>query len=178
MTTVCAVSRKSSKSFCRDAANTRFNINTIPIDTMTDIKTVFVTGGAGYIGSHCVLSLLEAGYDVVAIDNFTNSVGKEQTAASLDRVRRITGKEITFYKCDLLDVQQLDDIFNKVPIHWYYLYGYTLLLYFYSRGAFIVGKSKTIIILFLKNVLYHSNRYLNVQSYIQTKPSCVCSTTV
>lgn len=84
---------------------------------MTDIKTVFVTGGAGYIGSHCVLSLLEAGYDVVAIDNFTNSVGKEQTAASLDRVCGITGKEITFYKCDLLDVQQLDEIFDKVPIH-------------------------------------------------------------
>lgn len=84
---------------------------------MTDIKTVFVTGGAGYIGSHCVLSLLEAGYDVVAIDNFTNSFGNEQTAASLDRVRRITGKEITFYKCDLLDVQQLNEIFDKVPIH-------------------------------------------------------------
>jgi len=81
---------------------------------MADIKTVFVTGGAGYIGSHCVLSLLEAGYDVVAIDNFANSVGKEQTAASLDRVRRITGKEITFYKCDLLDIQQLNEIFDKV----------------------------------------------------------------
>lgn len=81
---------------------------------MADIKTVFVTGGAGYIGSHCVLSLLEAGYDVVAIDNFANSVGKEQAAASLDRVRRITGKEITFYKCDLLDIQQLDGIFDKV----------------------------------------------------------------
>uniref|UniRef100_A0A2S2PCU9 UDP-glucose 4-epimerase n=1 Tax=Schizaphis graminum TaxID=13262 RepID=A0A2S2PCU9_SCHGA len=80
---------------------------------MTNIKTVFVTGGAGYIGSHCVLSLLEAGYDVVAIDNFANSVGKEQTAASLDRVRHITGKEIAFYKCDLLDVQQLDSIFDK-----------------------------------------------------------------
>jgi len=77
------------------------------------IKTIFVTGGAGYIGSHCVLSLLEAGYDVVAIDNFANSVGQKQ-AASLDRVCRITEKRITFYKCDLLDVQQLDDIFNKV----------------------------------------------------------------
>jgi len=83
---------------------------------MVEIKTVFVTGGAGYIGSHCVLSLLEAGYDVVAIDNFANSVGKEQTAASLDRVRRITGKEITFYKCDLLDIKQLDGIFDQVPI--------------------------------------------------------------
>lgn len=80
---------------------------------MTNIKTVFVTGGAGYIGSHCVLSLLENGYDVVAIDNFANSVGQKE-AASLDRVRKITGKEIIFYKCDLLDIQQLDAIFNKV----------------------------------------------------------------
>ncbi|XP_050423906.1 UDP-glucose 4-epimerase-like [Adelges cooleyi] len=80
---------------------------------MTNIKTVFVTGGAGYIGSHCVLSLLEAGYNVVAIDNFVNSVEQQESAASLDRVSRITGKKIIFYKCDLLDIQQLDDIFNK-----------------------------------------------------------------
>lgn len=80
---------------------------------MTNIKTVFVTGGAGYIGSHCVLSLLEAGYNVVAIDNLSNSVGQKQ-AASLDRVRKITGKDIIFYKCDLLDIQQLDEVFNKV----------------------------------------------------------------
>lgn len=83
---------------------------------MSNIKTVFVTGGAGYIGSHCVLSLLESGYDVVAIDNFVNSVGQKQ-AASLDRVCQITGKKITFYKCDLLDIQQLDDVFNKVIIY-------------------------------------------------------------
>lgn len=80
---------------------------------MTNIKTVFVTGGAGYIGSHCVLSLLEAGYNVVATDNLSNSVGQKQ-AASLDRVRKITGKDIIFYKCDLLDIQQLDEVFNKV----------------------------------------------------------------
>lgn len=82
---------------------------------MTSIKTIFVTGGAGYIGSHCVLSLLEAGYDVVAVDNFANSVGQKR-AASLERVCRITGKRIVFYKCDLLDVQQLDEIFDKVIV--------------------------------------------------------------
>lgn len=96
---------------------------------MSNIKTVFVTGGAGYIGSHCVLSLLEAGYDVVAIDNFVNSVGQKQ-AASLDRVCQITGKKITFYKCDLLDVQQLDDVFNKVIIYnTKYTYYTSILLY-------------------------------------------------
>lgn len=83
---------------------------------MTNIKTVFVTGGAGYIGSHCVLSLLEAGYDVVAVDNFANSVGQKQ-AASLNRVCQIIGKEITFYKCDLLDIQQLNEIFDKVILY-------------------------------------------------------------
>ncbi|XP_050523213.1 UDP-glucose 4-epimerase-like [Daktulosphaira vitifoliae] len=83
---------------------------------MTNIKTIFVTGGAGYIGSHCVLSLLEAGYDVVAIDNFANSVEHKDSAASLDRVSQITGKKIVFYKCSLLNIEQLDNIFKKHQI--------------------------------------------------------------
>lgn len=78
-------------------------------------KTVLVTGGAGYIGSHCVVTLLEAGYDVVALDNFTNSVGTASgDSIALKRVEEITGKPVTFYKCDLLDSQYLADIFNKV----------------------------------------------------------------
>lgn len=78
-------------------------------------ETIFVTGGAGYIGSHCVINLLEAGYNVIAIDNFANSVdGEEGTATSLKRVEEITGKKVTFYKCDLLDVDRLDKIFSQV----------------------------------------------------------------
>jgi NAD(P)-dependent dehydrogenase (short-subunit alcohol dehydrogenase family) len=83
--------------------------------------TVFVTGGAGYIGSHCIVSLLEAGYDVVAIDNFVNSVSETdsagaQTAPSLDRVQQITGKNLKFMQCDLLDIESLRKVFSQVSL--------------------------------------------------------------
>lgn len=85
-----------------------------PINTW---KTIFVTGGAGYIGSHCIIELMESGYEVVAIDNFANSVteGKGESAA-LKRVEKITGKSVKFYNCDLLDKDRLEEIFNKVLI--------------------------------------------------------------
>lgn len=79
------------------------------------LGTVLVTGGAGYIGSHCVVTLLEAGYSVVALDNFTNSVGTSSgESIALNRVEEITGKSVTFYKCDLLDIESLADVFKKV----------------------------------------------------------------
>jgi len=68
-------------------------------------KTILVTGGAGYIGSHTCVELLEAGYEVVVIDNLCNS--KEE---SLRRVQNITGKSLTFIKCDLLDRPKLDQV--------------------------------------------------------------------
>ena len=69
----------------------------------------------GYIGSHCVVELLEAGYEVIACDNFANSVnGEEGTAPSLERVEEITGKKVTFYQCDLLDCERLNKIFSQV----------------------------------------------------------------
>lgn len=55
--------------------------------------TVLVTGGAGYIGSHTCVELLERGMDVVVVDNLVNS-----SAGSLERVQQITGKSLTFYK--------------------------------------------------------------------------------
>lgn len=82
---------------------------------MSGQPTVLVTGGAGYIGSHCVVALLEAGYNVVALDNFTNSVGSASgESLALKGVEEITGKPVKFYKCDLLDFDCLADIFNKV----------------------------------------------------------------
>ncbi|MGB1252875.1 MAG: UDP-glucose 4-epimerase GalE [Candidatus Promineifilaceae bacterium] len=69
---------------------------------------VFVTGGAGFIGSHTCLALLNAGHQVVAIDNLSNS--KEE---SLDRVAELSGKPIEFAKVDLLDRAQLDAAFAK-----------------------------------------------------------------
>ena len=72
---------------------------------------VLVTGGAGYIGSHTCLELLESGYDVVVIDNLCNS-----SAKSLDRVTELTGKEIKFYKGDVRDEQLLEKIFAENQI--------------------------------------------------------------
>ena len=60
------------------------------------MATILVTGGAGYIGSHTCVQLLDAGYDVVVVDNLCNSC-KE----SLKRVEEITGKKLTFYEVDL-----------------------------------------------------------------------------
>jgi len=76
-------------------------------------KTVFVTGGAGYIGSHCLVELINAGYEVIAIDNFVNSVTDNGKAPSLARVEKITGKKVTFYECDLLDAPRLNKIFKQ-----------------------------------------------------------------
>lgn len=82
---------------------------------MSSWSTVFVTGGAGYIGSHCIVELLDAGYSVIAVDNFANSVnGERGEAPSLKRVERITGKTVTFYQCDLLDKPRLEKIFSEV----------------------------------------------------------------
>lgn len=72
---------------------------------------ILVTGGAGYIGSHTVVELQEAGYDVVVVDNLSNS-----SAESLQRVEKITGKPVTFYKTDILDREGLEEVFSKESI--------------------------------------------------------------
>lgn len=80
-------------------------------------KTVLVTGGAGYIASHCVITLQEAGYSVIALDCFANSVKNEMDASlALLRVEQITGKSVTFYKADLLDTPLLSKIFQNVSV--------------------------------------------------------------
>ncbi|MGF7142996.1 UDP-glucose 4-epimerase [Anaerotaenia torta] len=72
---------------------------------------ILVTGGAGYIGSHTCAELLSLGYEVVVADNLSNA--KEE---SLNRVKQITGKNLTFYKADLLDEDTLEEIFKKEKI--------------------------------------------------------------
>jgi UDP-glucose 4-epimerase len=69
---------------------------------------ILVTGGAGYIGSHTVVELLNSGYEVVVVDNLSNSSEK-----SLKRVERITGKSVSFYKCDILDREGLNKVLDK-----------------------------------------------------------------
>ena len=73
--------------------------------------SILVTGGAGFIGSHTVVELQDAGYDVVVLDNLSNSSEK-----SLERVSAITGKPVTFYKADILDREALEEIFAKEDI--------------------------------------------------------------
>lgn len=73
--------------------------------------SILVTGGAGYIGSHTCVELLDAGYDVVVVDNLSNS-SKE----SLDRVEKITGKTLKFYEADILDKEALENIFQQEKI--------------------------------------------------------------
>ena len=69
---------------------------------------VLVTGGAGYIGSHTVVDLLDNGFEAVVVDNLCNS-----KPAVVERVKKITGKDFTFYQSDVCDEQALDAIFEK-----------------------------------------------------------------
>ena len=73
---------------------------------------VLVTGGAGYIGSHTCVELLERGYGVIVADNLVNS-----SAKSLERVQQITGKSLDFYEIDVRDRAALDRIFEKHDIN-------------------------------------------------------------
>ncbi|MCD8365670.1 MAG: UDP-glucose 4-epimerase GalE [Clostridiales bacterium] len=73
--------------------------------------TILVTGGAGYIGSHTCVELLNAGYDVVVVDNLYNSSEK-----ALDRVQEITGKTLKFYEADILDREAMNKVFEENEI--------------------------------------------------------------
>lgn len=71
---------------------------------------ILVTGGTGYIGSHTTVELLNAGAEVIIVDNLSNS-----KALVVDRIEKITGKRPTFIKCDLLDKPELDRVFDTHP---------------------------------------------------------------
>ncbi len=73
--------------------------------------SILVTGGAGYIGSHTCLELLQAGYSVIVIDNLSNSKFE-----SLRRVQEITKKNLAFREVDLLDFKALDQVFVEYPV--------------------------------------------------------------
>lgn len=79
---------------------------------MSNKQTILLTGGAGYIGSHTCVEMLNAGYDIVVADNLCNS-----SVESLRRVEQLTGKSIEFYQIDVLDRQELRRIFRQHQIH-------------------------------------------------------------
>jgi len=72
---------------------------------------ILITGGAGYIGSHTCVELLNAGYDIIVVDNFSNSKPE-----SLKRVQEITGKSFKFYNVDILSKEKLEEVFKENEI--------------------------------------------------------------
>lgn len=78
---------------------------------MKSARTLLVTGGAGYIGSHACVELLRAGHDVVVVDNLCNS-----RRAVLGRIERIAGRPVTFHECDVRDEAALRKVFDGQAI--------------------------------------------------------------
>ena len=76
------------------------------------MKNIFITGGAGYIGSHCVIALSKSGYRPIILDNFSNS-----NKSVIKKLEKITKKKITFYKIDIRDKKKLQSIFKKHPCY-------------------------------------------------------------
>ena len=75
------------------------------------MKKILVTGGAGYIGSHTCVELLNAGYELVVLDNFSNS--KPEV---LEKIKKITGKDFKFYECDYTSAEALEKVFVENEI--------------------------------------------------------------
>ena len=72
-------------------------------------EAILVTGGAGFIGSHTVVELIKAGYEVAILDNLSNS--REET---INRIERITGTRPAFHRADVRDAGALDEIFSDI----------------------------------------------------------------
>ena len=108
--------------------------------------SILVTGGAGYIGSHTCVEMLNSGYDVVVIDNLDNS-----NAESLNRVEKITGKDVKFYKDDVRDAAALKKIFTENDIE--------AVIHF--AGLKAVGESVA------KPVMYYDNNLINTLTLLE-----------
>lgn len=108
---------------------------------------VLVTGGAGFIGSHTVVELLQESYEVIVIDNLSNA--KEE---SLKRVEEITGKKVEFYKIDVRDRTALEEIFKTHQIDW--------VIHFAGYKA--VGESVA------KPIMYYDNNLCSTLVLIET----------
>lgn len=108
---------------------------------------VLVTGGAGFIGSHTVVELLNEGFDVVVIDNLSNA-----SEESLKRVEEITGKKVVFYNADVRDRDALEGIFKAHHFDW--------VIHFAGYKA--VGESVA------KPIMYYDNNLYSTLVLIET----------
>ena len=108
--------------------------------------SVLVTGGAGYIGSHTVIDLVENGYDPVIVDNLCNSKPE-----AVKRVRELCGKDVTFYDYDICDIDKVREIFRKEKI--------TAVIHF--AGLKAVGESCR------KPLEYFRNNLINTLNLLQ-----------
>ena len=120
-------------------------------------RCVLVTGGAGYIGSHTAVELVEAGYDVVIVDNLSNS--DEQ---AVEGVRRITGAEIPFEKVDCCDREAFEQVFRK--------YRFDAVIHFAASKA--VGESVE------KPLLYYRNNLTSFVNVLELISKYGCSNIV
>lgn len=107
---------------------------------------ILVTGGAGYIGSHTCVELLELGHTVVIVDNFVNS-----SMESINRIEKITNKKVTFYELDVCDKVKLSEVFDKESID--------AVIHF--AGLKAVGESVA------KPLTYYQNNLLSTMTLIE-----------
>ncbi len=111
------------------------------------MKTILVTGGAGYIGSHTVLALLEKKYEVIVVDNFVNSSKK-----ALARVEKLTGKKIKLYELDCCDKVKFSQVFKENKID--------AVIHF--AGLKAVGESVNVPLKYYENNLFSTINLLNL----------------
>ena len=109
--------------------------------------SILITGGAGFIGSHTCVEMLNSGYDVVVVDNLDNS-----SSESLDRVEKITGKKVKFYKEDVRNREALRKIFTENSIE--------AVIHF--AGLKAVGESVR------KPIMYYDNNLINTLVLLET----------
>lgn len=115
---------------------------------------ILVTGGAGYIASHTNLELLNTGYEVIALDNFSNS-----SMEAIKRVEALTGKKISFYETDILDIESLRNIFRNEKID--------AVIHF--AGLKAVGESCQVPLKYFKNNLSGTINLLEVMNEFEVK---------